>query len=333
MLKVIKLESFKIDNFDEIESFILSNKSNGEFINSLNFLSYHPSDRFVDDSIVIVDESTNKLVCIFMAATTLKDPQTIISHPGTTFAGPIISKKANISQIENIISSISFYYLNKYNKIEIKLPPSFYNHQFIEEINYFLLKNGFIYSFNALSNVINLTSLERSDNYLLNLYDQKRRNQVRKTLKEELYIVEKKEIIDRALWANMDSKVFEKFNSNLTHSYEEILHLKNLYPSNIEFYVCNRINDEYGALAVIFKFKNVFHTQYLDLNYNLSKEYPNLFLIHHLIDIAVNERFDYFSFGSSTENRGTILNNGLYNYKKGYGSGSSIMPIFVKNKE
>jgi len=86
----------------------------------------------------------------------------------------------------------------------------------------------------------------------------------------------------------------------------------------------------YGAFALIYKFKNVFHTQYLDMNYNISSEYPNLYLIHCLINTAVKEGFRYFSFGASTENGGEYLNETLYGYKNGYGGGSILLPKFTK---
>lgn len=333
MNQIVNLNDFKEKNYEEINEFLMNKNSNGEFINSPKFLEYHPKTRFIDDSIIVINTKTNKIKCLFMAATRENENDVITSHPGTTFSGPVFGKIKRIEEVEEIINLIISYYSKKYKTIEIKMPPPFYQNQYMQEIDYFLLKNKFKYSFNALTNFIDLHYVNGTENELFSLYDQKRRNQVRKSLKDCLYIVEKKEIIDKELWGKMNSKINKKFQSNLTHSYEEIVEIKKLFPENVEFYIATRTDGEYGAFAVVFKFKNVFHTQYLDLNYEYSKEYPNLLMIHELISKACNENFKYFSFGASTENKGNDINLGLYNYKMGYGSGTAMMPVYTKKEE
>jgi len=66
------------------------------------------------------------------------------------------------------------------------------------------------------------------------------------------------------------------------------------------------------------------------LNYELRNEYPNLYLIHNLIKMAINEGYRFFSFGASTENEGNILNEGLFNFKNQFGGGSILLPKYTK---
>jgi len=88
---------------------------------------------------------------------------------------------------------------------------------------------------------------------------------------------------------------------------------------------------EYGAFALVYCFKNVFHTQYLDLNYRFSKQMPNLMLISKLILKARELGYSYFSFGASTEDSGNILNYSLFRYKAEYGGGSILLPLYTKD--
>ena len=86
----------------------------------------------------------------------------------------------------------------------------------------------------------------------------------------------------------------------------------------------------YGAFGLIYLFKNVFHTQYLDLNYDYSTHYPNLLLITELIWEARRLGYRWFSFGASTESGGQVMNEGLYEYKAAYGGGDILLPVFTK---
>lgn len=102
---------------------------------------------------------------------------------------------------------------------------------------------------------------------------------------------------------------------------EEINCLKKLFPDKIQTFIIRTKNSGlYVAMAVVYLYKSVFHTQYLDMNYIFSSEYPNLFLIHKLIKEALSRKMEYFSFGPSTENWGVSLNEGLYKYKRKFGS-------------
>lgn len=101
-------------------------------------------------------------------------------------------------------------------------------------------------------------------------------------------------------------------------------------PNNIIIYEMERLDKKYGSFAVCYKFKNVFHLQYTGVNTDLRKEKSNLWLIHKLIVQAINERYEYFSFGASTEDKGDYINQGLYDFKKGFGGGTILQPLFVK---
>ena len=101
-------------------------------------------------------------------------------------------------------------------------------------------------------------------------------------------------------------------------------------PEYIVPYEARTKEGEYAAFALVYQFKHVFHTQYLDVNYRFTGEYPNLYLVHNLLIEAVRQGCRMFSFGASTEDGGNYLNEGLFAYKAGYGGGSILLPSYTK---
>lgn len=313
---------------ERADRFILSGETNGEFINSFMYLEYHPTGRFIDDSIVVTDSGSGDVVGCMMAVQ--KDRDTVVSHSGTTFAGPVMSRRAGIKQKEEILDCMLHYYESKYKEIHIRLAPGCYSIQPNDTIPYLLLRRGFSFDMMALANVVNISDIRTEDD-VLRLFKSGRRNHVKKALKEGKFYVEKDEI-PADIWNHMDENLRKKFESRTTHTLEEIKDLQTKFPENIRPFSVYTENNEYGAFALVFCFKNVFHTQYLDVNYELSGSYPNLFLTYKLIMEARRLHYRYISFGSSTEDCGRILNYGLYNYKDGYGGGDIILPLYVKGE-
>lgn len=329
-LKVIRLNEANEIIIKKADEFICNEDTNGEFINSLYYLSYHPQGKFLDDSVAVMDTGSQEIKGLCIAARLPGQDERIISHPGTTFSGLILNRKIGIKEVEEIITLLLSYYEKKYREIEIRLRPTIYDVQPMEMIPYFLLRKGYQCGMMGLANLISLSGIRTEDDQF-HLYDSKRRNQVRKAIKTENFVFREEPQVPRQYWEHMNENLIKKYHSHTTHSFEEIVCLKKRFPDKIRIYSVCKKTGEYGAFGVIYKFKKVFHTQYLDLNYVIAPEYPHLFLIHRLIEQATKQGYHYFSFGASTEERGEHLNSGLFHYKEGYGGGSILLPVFIKN--
>ncbi len=312
----------------DIDKFIMNQNTNGEFINSLNYLSYH-GKRFKDDSIVVRDKGSHIVKGVFLAAIDTEDSTAIISHPGTTFAGLIYNIRDSYQMVSHVVEMILGYYETRYRYINIRTTPSFYSKQATGLLDYILIRSGYNYGITALANMIRIENIE-SEVQLWEIYETKRRNQVRKALKNNMFIFTKVSSINPDIWKRMNDNLHERHSVCSTHTFEEIYALQAKMPEFIEPYEVRHINGEYAAFGLVYKFKNVFHTQYLDMNYKYAVEYPNIFLIHHLIVEACKEKFPVFSFGTTTERAGEYLNEGLWAYKSGYGGGSIILPVYSK---
>lgn len=328
IINVLEAETKTLAKIDE---FVFSNRTNGEFVNSIKYLSYHPRERFEDDSIAVIDRESGTIRGVMLAAKKKGSEKCIISHPGTTFAGPVVDYHIDIASSIEILNMMLQYYEEKYDAVEIRLRPTVYDAQPMEFLPYYLLSHGYNAGMMALANIIDIRSV-KTEQDLLSLYTSKRRNHVRKAIKEALYCFNERDKVEEFIWNNMNENLKGKYQSETTHSFQEICQLRELFPTRIVPYTAERNDQKYGAFVLVYKFKKVFHTQYLDLNYKYSSEYPHLYLVHKLILKAREEGYDYFSFGSSTDERGKYLNEGLFHYKSGYGGGSIILPVYVREK-
>lgn len=325
---VVTIDEIAIKRWDE---FILSPTTNGEFINTRKYLSYHPEGKFVDRSVGIIDEQSGNILCVFPAVQ--ESGGSIVSHMGTSFAGPIFDLfKSSVVDLLSYMELIEMYYRSLgFQSLDIRISPLIFLKLHREDILWAFWKRGYYLQGISLGNVVDLSAFNDEED-LFHIYRSKRRNHVRKSLRDGRFSLQKAEMMPENLWNNLENNLSRKFGTSPTHTFKEIQDLIRRFPDRIKVLYSEEVNDGlYGAMAVIYKFKQVFHTQYLDMNYELSSIYPNLYLIHKLLLLAKFEGFKWFSFGPSTERWGEKINEGLFNYKNQYGGGTCIYPRFVKN--
>ena len=110
------------------------------------------------------------------------------------------------------------------------------------------------------------------------------------------------------------------------HNLDEIQVLKNRFNKNIrQFNVFHE--GKIVAGTTIFQTKNVIHVQYIGSN-NKKNTLGSLdFLFYHLITNTFSDH-RFFDFGTSNENSGKKINDGLLYWKEGYGARSLIQNFY-----
>ena len=128
-------------------------------------------------------------------------------------------------------------------------------------------------------------------------------------------------------WDVLSNNLRKKYNTQPVHNLSEIKYLMNLFPENIDCFVCLE-NNEVIAGVILFKTLKVAHTQYIASS-DLGRSLFGLdFLFDFLIKKSIKENYDWFNFGVSTELNGQKLNVNLYDYKSGFGAGSTLYYTF-----
>jgi len=224
-LEIVRINEINISEKNKVDKFILDVNTNGEFITTIEYLEYHPVDRFIDKSIIIKDLDSGSIKCVMMAASTKENKDIIVSHPGTTFSGLIFNRKTKVCEIEEMLEVIETYYRDQCVKIIFKNIPSCYCSQPNDDTGYALMKKNYMYGYTALANIIDLTNI-KNEVEIFEIYTSKRRNQVKKPIKKNEFELAKLETIDEIIWKNMNQNLSDKYDTRTTHTFAEISELQ-----------------------------------------------------------------------------------------------------------
>ena len=269
-----------------------------------DFLEYH-ADRFIDSSLVCY--SDNKLVAIFPAT---KSDQYLISHGGLTYGGLIVSEKLRAELINDVLVSIIEKARELHvTKITYKAIPHIFYTQGAQEDLYFLTNN-----FKAQLIRRDLSSVIYLDNRLKP--SKGRKWLIARAKKMELQVTSSNNYTD---FYQLLSDVLIKHGTKPIHSSSELEYLAKTFPNNISLKVIEKDNELLAAVW-LFQFNSVVHTQYMATN-EQGKELGALdLLLESCIEESQKNGLKYFSFGISTEQQGTFLNQGLIAQKEGFGA-------------
>lgn len=327
---------YKIKYYEETDKkiwdeFVLGNECiNGTFLQSRNFLNYHPKDRFIDRSIIIYNEKET-IIAVCPACEIVEDNKKIFySHKGSTYGGLIIRKNyyQTAKVIEIIESFESFIKEQGFNKIILKITPDLFAKQNTDLLQYVLFYKGYD-QYTELSTYVDLKTI--SNDIISSLNTNKKRN-IKKCISNNLEF--------KALSTTEEIKTFHqvlalnltKYNTKPVHTDKELIEFyKNRLVDIVQFYAVFYKHEQVaGSMVFYFKQTNVWHTQYLssvleDMNFS-----PSTFLYYSLIKLAKESNIDKLSWGIATENEGKEINLGLIRNKESYNSKHSLNRTFYK---
>ncbi len=311
------------------DDFILSNSINGTFLQSRNFLNYHPEGRFEDCSLIIQDK--NKIIAIIPACTIYDQNEKIFySHKGSTFGGIVVSKSAyDTETLLNIIGQFEEYLIKEdYNKIILKITSDLFSKENGSLLEYCLHNKSFN-ECKELSAYIDFSSY--NENIVSNFAQGKRTN-YNNCVKQNMIC--KKIICDKDIegFYNLLCDNLRKYSTKPVHSFKEILDLRSRLETEISFWGCY-LKNELLAASMMFHFNSTLcaHAQYLCSDQKYNKLSPMTFMYYSMIEKMKDLGYKKLSWGIATENMGKEINIGLIKAKESYGSKYCINRTFIKN--
>lgn len=295
-----ELIKYNSSHKNDWNSFISESK-NGLFFFDRDFMEYH-SDRFQDHSLLIFNN--NKIAAVFPANESGKE---IISHGGLTFGSLVLSHYVKASEVLEIFEEIKKYYQKlSFHEIIYKAVPHIFHKYPSEEDLYALFRSQASLFRRDISSVIDLSSPIR--------FSETKRQLVRKCEEKQIIVSENENFEE--YWTLL-SEVLQKFDTKPVHTVTEISLLKEKFPENIRLFEARKDNILFAGI-VIFDFENVVHTQYMAASQE-GRKLGALDFINHTLLHKFEDR-KYYSFGISTENQGTFLNEGLIQQKENMGA-------------
>jgi hypothetical protein len=267
-------------------------------------MDYH-KDRFKDFSLLIFKD---EVLYSVLPANLVGD--TVYSHQGLTYGSFVLQDSAKLLYaFEAYKEMLQFLASEGIVKLDIKVIPSFYNVMPSDELEYFLFKSEAV--------LVKRDALMVIDYKHRLPFQKNRREGINKAVRNGLTI--KVDTNFEGFWNEiLIPNLSKKHNVRPVHSLQEIKLLALRFPENIQ--QINVYKDEkIVAGTTVFLTKTTIHPQYvsgnLDKNTFGSLDLVYDFIINHY---TANKR--YFDFNISSEENGTVLNEGLLFWKESCGA-------------
>lgn len=276
----------------------------GTFLFDRAYMDYHRR-RFADSSLMFFKDG--KLYALLPANL---DGDTLWSHQGLTYGGLLTDEHATAADVCALFEELMTYLANAGIKKMIYKPmPWIYQLLPAEEDLYALFNRC-----NARLCVRNVSSVIVRGNELK--WRRIRQFGANKATKEGIAVQRDNAALDE-FWPVLEDNLKRTYDAKPVHSLEEMLSLSDAFPENIRLYVARLGNEVIGGV-LLYVTRQVVHTQYISATEEGKK--------HHAIDAIFRKILaddfqgsEYFDFGTSNEDRGRYLNEGLIYQKEGFG--------------
>jgi hypothetical protein len=289
----------------------INHAKNATFLFHRDFMEYH-SERFEDYSLLVFDK--DKLIAVLPAN---KSGGEIYTHQGLSYGGIVVKDGIRLKDYIAVFREILLFLNNdKLPFLNIKLLPKIYHLELADEIEYLQFLTEGVTNRAEAYQVIDINEK----------YSPNRNRKRGLKLANQLDIVVKEEKEYSGFW-NMIlvPNMKNRFNLIPVHTVDEITRLSKLFPENIKLFNAYQ-EGVLKAGVVIFVMQNVVHFQYSsgadDRNDNAALDL--------LFDTVIKKYLDkkYISFGSSCEDHGLKLNEGLTYWKESFGATTIVQNSF-----
>jgi len=296
--------------------------NNGTVFHKIQFLNYHPPDRFNFHNLIFQKQSNPVALLPGMLNNGIYK-----SPAGASFGG-IVMDDMSFSKTNIIINKFLEYCRDqKIKEIHFTLPPITYLKEMNKNLEYVLLYNGFSYSNNMYTSVINLSRLGKTP---IKKFHQNARNAIRKGIKSNLEV---KLSEDYEGFYPILLKNKEKFEVSVTHSLDELKKLNNLLPDTLKLFLVYKKEVLLGGSLIFVCNERTLLAFYIALDYDYQKYRPINYLLYEIIRWGQQNGFKYLDLGVNQEeskNNPMEVNRGLISFKSSMGAQCFFRNQFYK---
>lgn len=308
----MNIDIYKYDpgKASEWDNFI-EHSENGTIFHTRRFLSYHPTDRFKDHSLIFkIKDKTLALLAANEIIITGK--RTLISHSGTSFSGFIYDNVKLVNAI-NIVKTLTTYARKSgFHKIIITQPPIIYNKRVNNNFDFSLINEGYQYLKRDMTSIIGLNRLVRNKSRYISSSSTR---SIRKAEKMDIK-VEINEDIDS--FYSILSENHSRKNITPTHTLDELITLKNLYKDKITLFSAYLGSKNIAGVLVFECNSETILTFYIASQPEYQLFRPINLLLSTIMEWAESQQFKYIDLGTISINM--QLNEGLSRFKESFGA-------------
>jgi hypothetical protein len=327
MGKKIEIVQYRDEYKEKWDRFVMEDSVNGTFLQTMNFLEYHPNDRFQDNSLMFMN-GTN-IVAVIPAHCAEDNGKKLMSHLGSTFGG-IVAGKAfyNISYMDAIFEALDEYAKeNDFDEVLLKQTGRVFQTSNSDLIDYYMFLNGYK-CYMEMGYYIDYADYNED---IISNYNGSRRRGYNQSLKSQFTFKKLETESEIGEFFDVLCDNYTKFGKLPVHTLDELLNFKfSRLKDNVMFYGVY-LDGKMMAGTMVFRFGNgTWHTQYLAARQEQTDLHVNEFMYTNIIRTAKEAGARQLSFGISTEEHGSVLNRNLAQFKEGYGTKEDINYTFIK---
>lgn len=301
------------------------------------FINYHPKDRFDDNSILLFLK--DELICVvpackqkeiynvckpivvdengdididpseFTSSHIQKKPNNYFSYLGATYGGPVFLRKYFETRYIDIIIKKIFTYYN--NKIEFRLANNIYF-----DDNIFMV-------YSLLSSKLRMVPelswyINTDDDFINKINNRRNKSSLLKMINNDNITCFQTQCVNdyNSFYSILEKNLSLRHDTNPTHTHEEFLRLKEILGDDASLYIVKEGNNILGGVYVIKVTKLCWYTFYISKNIDADNNAAVPYLMYTISNDAKKENVKYLDYGICTENKGTLLNVGLADFKE-----------------
>lgn len=273
------------------------------------------------------DKESKKVLAVMIGGEKIINERlTYVSCDGVSFGGFLWKKKLDLINYFEIIKGFKEYLAeHNFQSCIIRNPPFLYSKMPNEETEYALRKSGFSVTNISISNIIDLNDFE-----FKKISETKKRS-IKKSSNE---------ISVKILEGKLDENNFREFydillenrelkNVSPTHSFEELLHLKNNLENDIILFTAF-MGNTLVAICVLFCInKDMILNFYLAGDDKYKPEGVSEYILYKSIEWSKEQGYKYYDIGTS-DTEGKLI-EGLFAFKKKFLANGYLRKTFEIN--
>ncbi len=323
--QMLKIEIYNQSYQQDWDNFVGASR-NGTFMQQRTFLNYHPPGRFVDCSLMAYN-SRGKLIAVIPAAQKMVGQKKVFSsYPGASHGGIIVDKTFGTSDAMALVPLLTEHCKsNNFNAIEIKMIPRIYHFWPSDEIDFALRYYGFSIGSTELATALPLKELAEPSDPLI---ESTQRN-IRKAQRLGVTIAESNDLA--TYWRILTDNLKQRHNAEPTHTLAEIHDLINKYPQSIKLFAAFLQGEMVSGVVVFLLNSRVINCFYIASDNKYQSLRSGELLFYKLISWGMEKGYHYLDWGISTEDKGSRINQGLFEFKEKFGGRGVLRESYQLN--
>ena len=272
------------------DDFVL-NSNNGTMFHMQQFFNYHTPGKFKFDHLMFLEKGVIKAVLPGTLKNGLFESPVGASY-GSIVTPQVIRFEDAIILVETLLD---YCKLNGINELMLTPAPLIYQKYPNENLDFALLWKGFRYDLHYISSAIHL----RKDEDILTRFSPTIRRNVRKTFRDFKLKVEINERYDEFYPILLNNKAIH--NVKPTHSYEDLIKLKELMPAQLKLFMVYYDNKPIGGSLMFYPNKQVALCFYNMLYYDYAEYKPIQRVMYEVVKDSTENGFAYVDIGVSQD--------------------------------